>query len=316
MYGVGNYSDFNTFYLQAASGTSGGSSGSPVLDIEGNAVAINAGGATEAASSFYLPLERVKRALKYIQQGEKVPRGTLQTEFEYKSYDDLRHLGLKSSIEQETRKKFPNETGLLVVLIVLPKGPADGILVPGDIVICANKNMIANFTHLFSIIDDSIGEDIELTICRGKTQMDVKLKIQDLHSITPNRFVEIGGGIVNELSYQLAHSYSWPVGGPFVADDGYMLTSGSAWRMSIIISINNIPTPNLDAFIEAVKTLPDGARVSIKFYYLSNVNNEYITIMHADRHWHKFKLAIRDGMYSEILFFFSFLFSDKLFIYY
>jgi S1-C subfamily serine protease len=242
-------------------------------------------------------LDRVKRALKYLQEGKQVPRGTLQTEFEYTPYDELRHLGLESEIEQEIREKFPEETGLLVVRIVLPKGPADGLLVPGDIVIYANKNMISNFTHLFSIIDDSVGEDIELTICRGKEQIDVKLKIQDLHSITPNRFVEIGGSMINELSYQLAYSYSWSVGGPYIADSGYMFSTAAAWRMSIITSVNNIPTPNLDAFIEAMKTLPDGAKVPINFYHMSNVNKEKTSILHMDRHWHKFKIAVRDGMF-------------------
>ncbi|CAO3591787.1 unnamed protein product [Absidia cylindrospora] len=295
-YGVGEYNDFNTFYLQAASGTSGGSSGSPVLDIDGHAVALNAGGASRASSSYYLPLDRVQRALTYIRRADQVPRGTLQTEFEYMPYNEVRRLGLKAHMEEKVRTKFPDETGMLVVKSVLPSGPADRLLVPGDIVIGCNGKMVPHFIGLFGIIDDMVGETIALTISRGKKVLDVMMTVQDLHSITPASYVEIGGGVVHDLSYQLAKGYSQPVGGVYVATSGHMLASASAWRKSIIVSVNNIPTPNLTAFIDAMNRLPDGARVPIRFYSLHKAYKDKVMIMHVDRHWHPFRLATRNDL--------------------
>ena len=117
------HTDFNTFYIQAASGTTAGSSGSPVLDILGRAVALNVGGSTSSASSFYLPLDQVVRALKLLQEGKPVPRGTLQTEFIHVSYDELKKLGLPDEIERETRQRNEHSNGLLTVSAVLPEGP-------------------------------------------------------------------------------------------------------------------------------------------------------------------------------------------------
>ncbi|KAK9234983.1 hypothetical protein V1525DRAFT_435114 [Lipomyces kononenkoae] len=285
-YGDDVYEDFNTFYFQAATGTSGGSSGSPVLNIAGQAIALNAGGSKRSASSFYLPLDRIVRALRCIQDGIPITRGTLQTEFVFKSYDELRRLGLTASAEALCRQRNPSSTGLLTVAKVLPDGPGHGQLEPGDILVACDGNLLDSFVPLWEVLDDRVNTTVTLSLYRGKNAFNAEIVVQDLHSITPDRFAEIGGGIFHDLSYQQARSYGMSVKdqGVYVALSG-MLNWSSLTRNFLVTSLANKPTPNLDAFLDVIATIPDGKRVPIKHKELGQTR-ETTGLVQIDRHFH------------------------------
>jgi pro-apoptotic serine protease NMA111 len=237
-YGYGKYNDFNTFYYQAASSTSGGSSGSPVIDIEGRVVALNAGGATGAASSFYLPLTAVVRALKYLEVGKPVPRGTLETVFKYTPYDELKRLGLNASTEASMRKAYPKLTGMLVVDDVQPGSGADGILAPGDILVAIDGKPIPEFFALEDVLDNHVDRRVKVEVQRGPQTLQHDLDVQSLSAITPAEFIEFGEAVVHTLSYQQARHFNVPIKGVYIANPGYVFGAAGIPRAALISSFN------------------------------------------------------------------------------
>jgi pro-apoptotic serine protease NMA111 len=293
-YGIGKYNDFNTFYLQAASGTSGGSSGSPVIDIQGRVVALNAGGATGAASSFYLPLGRVKRALDLIQAGKAVPRGALQVVFHYTPYDELRRLGLTEKTEESARKAFPALTGMLVVNEVLPGGPADGTLQPGDVLVRVNGKLVSEFEPLEQVTDESVGGTVDLELERGGKPITAKLNVGNLHDITPSAYLEFGDTVVHTVSYQQARHFNVAVVGVYVANPGYIFGAAGVPRGAVIASANGKPTPNLAAFEAVVAGLADGERFTVRYSTVDDPNGSSVRSARMDRRWFPANHCLRD----------------------
>jgi len=293
-YGRGNYNDFNTFYFQAASGTSGGSSGSPVVDIQGRVVALNAGANSQAATSFFLPLDRVRRALRLIQEDKSVPRGTLQTEFIRKPYAELRRLGLTEESELMMREAFPSQTGLLVVEQVIPSMSTTSFLQPGDIVLRVDNDLVVNFVPLAATLDNRVGSQLMIEIERGGVLMRQSLLVDDLHQITSDEYIEYAEGIFHPLSYQQARHFNRSVSGIYVARPGYAFGSSAIPRASLITSMDGKPMKTLDDFQQILENLPEGQRASVRFSQLDDPQIERQRSVINSRGWFPTQRCRRD----------------------
>lgn len=298
-YGGNTYNDFNTFYYQAASNTSGGSSGSPVVLQSGEVIALNAGSRTSTASAFYLPLDRVVRALPYIERGEVPPRGTLQTTLRYTPYDEVRRLGVTERTETAARAAFPEATGMLVVHKTVPGGPGDGVLRPGDVVVRLQGQAVADFIAVESVLDDSVGQAVTVDLERGGEAMQVSLTVGDLHAISPAEFLEVGRGIFNPTSYMQARNHHVPVAGVYVAQTGYAFSRGGLPSRSIVTEVDGVAVPTLAAFRDELAGKGDGARVRLRHYPVNDPQRVDETVITMDRRWHSMRHCSRDPLTGE-----------------
>ena len=355
-YGGKTYNDFNTFYVQAASGTKGGSSGSPVVDENGDAVALNAGSKNKGSSAYYLPLHRVKRALELLERcapeldaedetvetvgggdaeaeprrltesaekkkkrfrtsvdapwrAPEVPRGTLQATFAYRGFDDLRRMGLRRETEKALRdvQQRPGQntpgvegTGALAVEDTTPGGPCEdaGVRV-GDVLVRVGEAFVTDFVTLEATLDASVGKTVALTLDRAGSEVVRRVTVQDLHAITPARFLEASGGIVHALSYQQARNFQLAAGAVYVAEPGYALGLANVPKHAIITSLDNAPTPDLSAFAEAFARLARRAeeekargkkgetlKTSVKYFTRDERHRTKTSTFRAHFEWH------------------------------
>jgi S1-C subfamily serine protease len=291
-YGQG-YNDYNTFYFQAASSSSGGSSGSPVIDQKGHVVALNAGSKRRGASSFFLPLDRVVRALGLIQEGLPVTRGTLHTTFLHKTFDEVGRLGLQPETEALVRRSDDKATGMLVVEKLVMGGQADGILEPGDVLIRINKELASDFISLESTLDEGVGGVVRLRVERGGETMDVDIKIADLHEGVPAAYIEVGGAVLHNYSHQMARSRQVPIAGVYVAKSGYML-DGRVRAGDVIVEVDGQKISNLDDIDEALKGISEAQDFNIRAFHPSHPHSIGEASVSMDRRWFPARRCTRD----------------------
>ena len=103
-----------------------------------------------------------------------------------------------------------------------------------------------------------------------------------------------GGAQMNDLSYQLARQFAVPVQGVYLNESAGMFKFDQIESGWIILSLNAIDTPDLNAFIKAFKDLEDGDHVPVAYYSIADSHTKNVAVVTVEKHWSSFKLAIRN----------------------
>mmetsp|Transcript_128267 Transcript_128267/g.411012 ORF Transcript_128267/g.411012 Transcript_128267/m.411012 type:complete len:1032 (+) Transcript_128267:77-3172(+) len=295
---AGDYHDENTFYVLASSGTRGGSSGSPVLNRQGRAIALNAAAMDGTMHAFYLPLHRVARVLEAVRAGKtRVPRGTLCAQLAYTSFPEVLRLGVaqsfiaKSVLGRElpqggTFSKATPPGGMLQVRRCMKGTPASEALQVGDVLLELNGQPCVDFVLWDAELDASVGEKVNLAVCRGGERVEVQLTVQDQHDLIPHDFIDLAFGIFHNVPYQTAQKHHIPLKGIYVAHAGFVFGE-SVTSDAVILELNGTPCDDLHAFESALQQIPNKEYFSVGWMLpKSNMErNMCMSEVKMLRHW-------------------------------
>lgn len=262
--------DFNTFYYQAALGSSGGSSGSPILNTQNQAIAINAGSRRDTETAFFLPMEMALPTIQKVLASDDVARGTLQTIFNFTPFNRFASLGINE--KGLAHIGSPNLAGKLVVKHVIPEGAGDGVFQAGDLLLSIEDEQIDNFFQLETLLNARVGEKINLSLLRNNQKIQTSLPVEDLFSLTPQEYIEYGNSIAIPVGISMARLFNIPASGITLVDPGPFFGSRGIKRFALIEEIQNKPVESLDDFAEGLADISPGDKFSVRYRYPYDVN--------------------------------------------
>lgn len=278
---IDTYMDSNTEYIQASTSATGGSSGSPVININGKVIALASSG-LGTSTNYFLPLHRPHRALQCIQNKIPITRGTIQTIWQLTPFEKCRRAGLSANTEKIARKAFPNANGMLVAELILPEGPSAGQLKISDVLISINGELISSFLRVDEILDESVGKQITLVVDREGREVSMNLTVGDLHAITPSRFVDINGAIFHDVGYMAASGHSRAAKGVLICEAAATITAPIFY---VLTEVNKIPVPDLDTFIDIMRKTPNGVRIVAKAAGMALNKSAYVYFFTLYNSW-------------------------------
>jgi pro-apoptotic serine protease NMA111 len=294
LYGKGQYNDFNIFYIQAATASTGGSSGSPVINIDGEVVALNAGSQNNSANAFYLPLDIIKTALQQLQTNKKISRGSILSTFTSTPYAELTRLGLSEELESQYRLAFSDRQGLLVIRSIIPESSAEKLLEVGDILLEVEQQPIADFSALETILNEHVNQEVEIQVMRRGKRLSVSVEVSDLDKTSPSSLVRWDGSIFHTLSYQQARHFNKAIRGVYVAASSGGFKKAGVPNRSVITEFNGVRVDTVEELQDQLRQIESGRKINLRYFDFDTPNTTNYALVELQRTWFEHSYCQKD----------------------
>ncbi len=261
--------DFPAQTITISLNTRGGSSGSPVLDYEGNVVALNFGGHETYADA--LKIAYVTEALPFIKNNKIPPRHTTGAFATYHSLDQAaKYQKFPQKLVKDYIKKYPNALNKALAIKQIQYNNDNSPLQTGDIIWQINGEDIGPDMYRMDNIINNATSPITITIYRNGEKQNISLTPRDINKYKINRMVIFGDTVFYEVNETIALITGAPLGSLFVTnvEEGasfdklpfiYGFSSGfnalQGLRMVSISGFNNQQVTSLDELIKVIPAL-------------------------------------------------------------
>lgn len=246
--------------------STGGASGSPVLNADNKAIGVLYGGGK--THSLALKGSYVQYVLSELQSGKSTPnRKHIGVITNLYSLDKaVKHRNFSAQEMDDYIGKLPDARNRVVtVSAVLPGGTAESIIQPGDILWSIDDKIIgADLTIFDQTMNESKADKIKLTIIRNGKKLEKEVKLYDLTQNKISKMLDFAGGLFFEADDFVAAKSGIPIGSVALANvqtgssfssipEMFVQDYKSVYRL-MIKSINGTAINSLNDIIMATNT--------------------------------------------------------------
>ena len=230
--------------------------------------------------------ELIKQFVQTVRDGR--PFYSLEVELVYAPLFAARKLGVDEDWIARLEENNPLRRRALTISRVVADTPAAEVLKNGDIILAIDDKIVTNYRDLENAVQKP---EVTVTIWREDSSMDLTIQTAALDGEGIDKAVSWAGALLQDPHRAMAAQRGIATDGVYVAYFSYgsPSTRYGLWAGRRVVEVNETATPNLEAFIAAVKDIKHRESVRLKTVTW-NGTAEVITLKIDNQYWPAYEL--------------------------